>query len=53
LARNDDPGAAMLDRTDRDLVAGLPQIELTDPPRPIDRALNVRGGEMIGRTSGR
>ncbi len=38
-ARHDDPAAAGLAMTDRDLVLGLPQIELADLPRPVDRPL--------------
>jgi hypothetical protein len=38
-ARNDDPARASLAMTDRHLELGLPDVELADLARPIDRAL--------------
>ena len=49
-ARDNDPRPASLAVTDRHLRARLPQIELADLPRPIDRPLKTLGG---GRNTGR
>ena len=38
-ARNDDKALPRLAMTDRELLAGLPQVELADLPGPIDRPL--------------